>query len=181
MPDWPVNHNVPRWSNTAVLRLVDGWSAGSGNRRTSRVDGFTRTIAFRPPSVIQGAPSGPTITPWGAEPSPSSTSSTRPFSGSRCPSLPAFCAVYQTVPSDATATSCGCDPAGTSYSRTAAGADVAGGFVVVVPRFADSPSPSPDEHATASPSATTAAPRARVVMPGALRTSSGPPGTPRMR
>jgi hypothetical protein len=181
MPDWPVNHNVPRGSNTAVFRFVDGWSTGSGNRRTCRVDGSTRTIAFKPPSVIHGAPSGPTITPWGAEPSPRSTSSTRRFSGSRWPSLPAFCAVYQIVPSDATATSCGCDPEGTSYSCTAAGADLAGVLVVAVSRFADFPSPSPDEQATASPRATAATPRARVVMPGASRTSSGPPGTPRMR
>src|SRR6266540_3148761 len=67
MPDWPVNHSVPLRSNTAVLRFVDGRSSGSGKRRTSDVDGSTRTMAFRPPSVIHGAPSGPTMTPCGAE------------------------------------------------------------------------------------------------------------------
>ncbi len=72
-------------------------------------------------------------------------------------------------------------PGGTSYSCTAAGADVAGVFVVDVSRFAHLPSPSPDEHATASPSVTAAAPRKRFVMPGVSRTSSGPPGTPRTR
>ena len=40
---------------------------GSGNTRTSLVCGSTRTIAFWPPSVTHGAPSGPTITPCGAE------------------------------------------------------------------------------------------------------------------
>lgn len=32
------------------------------------VFGLTCTIAFKPPSVIQGAPSGPRITPCGADP-----------------------------------------------------------------------------------------------------------------
>ena len=43
---------------------------GRGKRRTFRVRGSTRTMALRPPSVIHGAPSGPTMTPCGAEPLP---------------------------------------------------------------------------------------------------------------
>src|SRR6266511_296975 len=161
MPDWPVNHSVPLRSNTAVLRFVDGRSSGSGKRRTSDVDGSTRTMAFRPPSVIHGAPSGPTMTPCGAEPSPSSISSMWPLVGSRWPSLPAFCAVYQTVPSAATATSCGCDPLGTSYSCSApVGAVVANPPVVSVPVLLFL-LPSPDEQATANPSTTAAAIAAR--------------------
>src|SRR6266511_52142 len=117
MPDWPVNHSVPLRSNTAVFRFVDGRSSGRGKRRTSDVDGSTRTMAFKPPSVIHGAPSGPTM--W-------------PLVGSRWPSLPAFWAVYQTVPSAATATSCGCDPLDTSYSCSAPTPDVAGASAPVV-------------------------------------------------
>ena len=41
-----------------------------------------------------------------------------PVSGSSRPSAPVSCAVYQTVPSAAGATSCGCEPAGTGNSRT---------------------------------------------------------------
>ena len=80
--------------------------------------GSTRTIAFSPPSVTHAAPSGPTITPCGAEPSPSGISVVCPVFGSSRPSLPVCWAVYQTVPSGATATSCGCVPAGTEYSCT---------------------------------------------------------------
>ena len=112
-----------------MLRLTAGRSAGRGKRCTALVVGSTRTIAFRPPSVIQGAPSGPTITPCGADPSPSGTSSVRPVSGSRRPNRPVACAVYQTVPSLAGATSWGWEPSGTGYScsRTAASAAAAEG------------------------------------------------------
>jgi hypothetical protein len=41
-----------------------------------------------------------------------------PVLGSSLPSLPVACAVYQTDPSGAGATSCGCVPGGTGYSRT---------------------------------------------------------------
>src|SRR5438128_809454 len=51
--------------------------------------GSTRTMAFSPPSVTHGAPSGPTITPRGAERSPNSTYLVFPVTGSRCPSAPA--------------------------------------------------------------------------------------------
>jgi hypothetical protein len=70
-------------------------------------------MAFSPLSVIQGAPSGPTITPCGAEPGPNATSRTSPVPGSSQPSSPLPWAVYQTPPSAAGATSCGADPAGT--------------------------------------------------------------------
>ena len=71
-------------------------SSGSGNRRTFRVRGSTRTMALRPPSVIHGAPSGPTMTPCGAEPLPRRVSRDFPVSGSSQPSWPVCCAVYQT-------------------------------------------------------------------------------------
>src|SRR3954447_16343191 len=64
-PPWPVNHSRPPRSKVAVLRFTSGRFAGSGNRRTRSVRGSTRTIAFSPPSVTHGAPSGPTITPCG--------------------------------------------------------------------------------------------------------------------
>ena len=80
--------------------------------------GSTRTIALSPPSVTHAAPSGPTMTPCGAEPSPSGISVVCPVFGSSRPSLPVCWAVYQTVPSGAAATSCGCVPAGTGYSWT---------------------------------------------------------------
>ena len=65
MPLWPVNHSVPFLSKVAVFRLANGDSpSGNGNVFTSSVVGSTLTMAFRPPSVIHGAPSGPTITPW---------------------------------------------------------------------------------------------------------------------
>src|SRR6266540_7040584 len=170
MPDWPVNHSVPLRSNTAVFRFVDGRSSGRGKRRTSDVDGSTRTMAFKPPSVIHGAPSGSTMTPCGAEPSPSSTSSMWPLVGSRWPSLPAFWAVYQTVPSAATATSCGCDPLGTSYSCSAPTPDVAGASAPVVDGLVVLPSPFPDEHATAAPITTAAAITARWFIEAPTRT-----------
>ena len=68
MPLCPVNQRMPWRSKVAVFRLASGDDAGSGKRRTRRVFGSTRTIAFSPPSVIHGAPSGPTMTPCGAEP-----------------------------------------------------------------------------------------------------------------
>ena len=123
---------MPVGSKTAVLRFAPGRSAGSGKTRTSSVAASTRTIAFRPPSVIQAAPSGPVMTPCGAEPAPSGISRTSPVAGSRWPRRPSCWPVYQTPPSAAGATSCGWEPAGTSNSRissvTASGAalEVAG-------------------------------------------------------
>src|SRR6185437_13843921 len=75
-----------------------------------------------PPSVTQGAPSGPTITPCGAEPAPSAICSTRPLATSSRPSAPCPCAVYQTGPPGfgSGATSCGRAPFGTSKVRTSA-------------------------------------------------------------
>ncbi len=87
-PDCPVNQIRPLRSNAAVLRFAPAASAGSGHTFTARVSGSTRTIAFSPLSVIHGAPSGPTITPCGAERAPSFTSTTRPVAGSRMPSVP---------------------------------------------------------------------------------------------
>ena len=43
-----------------------------------------------------------------------------PVFGSSMPSAPCDCAVYQTVPSGAGATSCGCAPCGTSKVLTCA-------------------------------------------------------------
>ncbi len=120
MPDWPVNQRTPSPSNAAVLRFASGWLAGSSNTSTSSVAGSTRTIAFRPPSVIHGAPSGPTITPCGAEPAPRSISRISPVCGSRWPSVPLCWPVYQTPPSTAGATSCGWLPAVTGYSTSSA-------------------------------------------------------------
>src|SRR4051812_41351104 len=118
MPFWPVNQRMPRVSNAAVLRLAFGRLAGSGKRLTSEVVGSTRRMAFRPPSVTHAAPSGPTITPCGAEPLPSLIWRVSPVAGLSLPSSPLRCAVYQTVPSGAGATSCGPEPAGTAYSCT---------------------------------------------------------------
>ena len=52
------------------------------------VAGSKRTIAFCPPSVIQAARSGPTMTPCGAESGPSGICSSLPVFGSRMPSAP---------------------------------------------------------------------------------------------
>ena len=71
IPVWPVNQRMPSVSKTAVFRLAPGRSRGSGKVVTSSVSASTRTIAFRPPSVIQALPSGPVMTPCGADPAPS--------------------------------------------------------------------------------------------------------------
>ncbi len=65
-----MNHKTPVLSNVAVFRLAYTLSGGKEKILISFIEGFTRTIAFSPPSVIHGAPSGPTITPWGADPLP---------------------------------------------------------------------------------------------------------------
>jgi hypothetical protein len=65
--------------------------------------------------VIQAAPSGPVITPCGADPGPSGTSRTLPLRGSRWPRVPLPWPVYQTPPSTAGETSWGWAPAGTAY------------------------------------------------------------------
>ena len=67
------NNRIYRWSDgskAAVFKLVYPISAGSGKTLTSSVSGSTRTMALSPLSVIQGAPSGPTITPCGEDPDP---------------------------------------------------------------------------------------------------------------
>src|SRR5688572_12166249 len=117
-PDWPVNHSVPDVSKTAVLRFTSGRSAGRSNARTSSVSPSTRTIALRPPSVIHAASSGPVITPCGADPDPNGISRMSSVAGSKWPSTPLCCPVYQTPPSAAGATSWGCEPAGTANSRS---------------------------------------------------------------
>src|SRR2546428_4289857 len=73
-------------------------------------------MACSPPSVIHGAQSGPTITPCGADPVPSSIAFVVPVLGSSQPSSPESCAVYQTPPSRAGATSCGPWPGGNGNS-----------------------------------------------------------------
>ena len=113
-----MNHNVPARSKTAVFRLAFGRPDGRGNDRIWSVAGSTRTIASRPLSVIQAAPSGPVMTPCGDEPAPSGISRMVPVAGSRWPRTPTCWPVYQTPPSAAGETSWGCVPAGTSYSRS---------------------------------------------------------------
>ena len=49
--------------------------------------------------MIQAFPSGPVMTPWGADPAPSLIVRTAPVAGSRCPSVPSRWPVYQTPPS----------------------------------------------------------------------------------
>src|SRR5262249_28687296 len=63
-------------------------SAGSGHTLTCLVAGSTRTMAFWPPSVNQGAPSGPTITPCGADFLPSEIRSISPLAGFSRPAMP---------------------------------------------------------------------------------------------
>src|SRR5581483_4548518 len=119
MPLWPVNQRMALPSKVAVFRFAARRLAGSGKRWISLVTGSTRTIAFRPPSVIQGAPSGPAMTPCGAERWPSALSGIQrdsPVIGSSQPSAPPACAVYQTPPSAAGATSCGPAPSGSGNS-----------------------------------------------------------------
>src|SRR5215213_1379511 len=123
---------MPLLSKAAVFKLAAGRPGGSGNRWTSLVKGSTRTMAFRPPSVIQGAPSGPTITPCGAERSPARPRATwrvSPVAGLSQPSEPLAWAVYQTPPSTAGARSCGPDPRGTGNSLTSSLAGAAAGCV----------------------------------------------------
>ena len=134
MPFCPVNQRIPRLSNVAVLRFALPIEGGSRKPRKAVVPGSTRTIALSPPSVTHAAPSGPTMTPCGADPSPSGISVVPPVAGSSRPSLPVAWAVYQTVPSGAGATSCGCEPAGTVYSCTrGATAEVEAGRRSVAP------------------------------------------------
>ena len=74
-------------------------------------------MALSPPSVTQAAPSGPTMTPCGAEPSPSGISVVFPVCGIEPAELACSLRRVPTVPSLAGATSCGWEPAGTEYSR----------------------------------------------------------------
>src|SRR5215204_7223085 len=109
IPFCPVNHTTPSGSIVAVLRLA--FAPASGQTANSRVSASTRTMAFNPVSVTHAAPSGPTMTPCGEEPSPSGIVSIAPDTGSSSPSDPACWAVYQMCqPSAAGATSCGCSP-----------------------------------------------------------------------
>jgi hypothetical protein len=82
-------------------------SSGSFQTLISSVFGSKRTIAFWPPSVSQAAPSGPWMTPCGADFGPSFTSRDCPVFGSKMPIAPCFWAAYQILPSGAGATSCG--------------------------------------------------------------------------
>src|SRR5205823_8179437 len=107
MPLCPVDQRTPPRSNVAVLRFAPGLFLGNGKTLISCVDGSTRKMAFSPPSVIQGAPSGPTMTPCGWDLSPSLIRRTFPVAGSRRPNSPDRWATYDTDPSDAGATSCG--------------------------------------------------------------------------
>src|SRR3954447_4569190 len=79
-------------------------------------------MALRPPSVSQAAPSGPWMTPCGAEPLPSGTCRTAPVAGSMTPSAPEPCAEYQILPSGAGATSWGPAPSGSWKTFTSSAA-----------------------------------------------------------
>src|SRR6185312_893441 len=111
---------MPLRSKVAVFKFALSNSVGSGKTLTACVIGSTRTIAFSPPSVTHAARSGPTITPCGAESPPSDICTVFFVFGSSSPSAPCDCAVYQTPPSGAGATSCGCAPEGTAKYRTSA-------------------------------------------------------------
>jgi hypothetical protein len=107
--------------------------------------------------VTQGAPSGPTITPWGADPSPSGISRLSPVAGSRRPSRPDPWAVYQTErPSAAGATSWGRLPAGTGYSCTRRPAGAAPAALVDLARPGGSAPGSEDRSHPATTTVTTA-------------------------
>ena len=86
-PVWPVNQSVPVAVEGGGVQVGAGRSPAAGRRRPPPCRGSTRTMAFRPPSVIHGAPSGPTITPCGAEPAPSGISRSRRVAGSSQPSV----------------------------------------------------------------------------------------------
>ena len=132
-PCWPVNHSSPPASKVAVFKLALGRPDGNWYTVTCSVAGSTLTMASSPPSVTQGAPSGPTITPWGRDPGPSPIWCVPPVAGSRRPSSPDPWAVYQTPPSGAGATSWGRDPAGTGYETISSrDAGIGAGRVVVV-------------------------------------------------
>jgi len=89
MPLCPVNQMRPLPSKAAVLRLAyDVLPEGSGHVLIALLAGSTRTMAFWPPSVNHGAPSGPTMTPCGAEFVPSAMRSTAPLVGFSFPAMP---------------------------------------------------------------------------------------------
>src|SRR4026209_2540720 len=107
MPPCPVNQRIPILSKLAVFRFTLPEFSGNGNTVTFLVIGSTLTIALSPPSVIQGNPCGPTITPCGAEPCPNPICSVLPEIGSSRPNSPDLCAVYHIDPFIPGATSCG--------------------------------------------------------------------------
>ena len=110
----PREHKIPCVSKTAVLRFAFGLSAGSGKTDTSSVSGSTRTIALSPLSVIHAAPSGPVITPCGADPALEGcrASPRSPDRAIRVSPSPARYTKRRRPP--LAPTSCGCEPAGTS-------------------------------------------------------------------
>ena len=106
-PPAPVNQSTPRGVERGRVR-VRARHAAPGTRSTASVRRSTRTIAFRPWSVIHAFPSASAITPCGAAPAPSGISCAAPVARSSRPAAPRNCAVYQTVPSPAGQMSCGC-------------------------------------------------------------------------
>ena len=59
MPLCPVNQRMPVRREDGGVEVGAAPVVGQRARRDLRVAGSTRTIAFRPPSVIHAAPSGP--------------------------------------------------------------------------------------------------------------------------
>ena len=100
----PVDPALPGEPEDAAAverRRVEVRVAARGGQRErvdverARVDAHDRV---QPAVGDPRAPSGPTITPCGAEPSPSGTCVVLPVAGSSRPSSPECCAVYQTRP-----------------------------------------------------------------------------------
>ena len=103
------------------------------------------------------------MTPCGAEPGPSDVVPMAPLAGSSQPSSPVAWAVNQMPPSAAGATSWGCEPAGTAYSRKVIATDGVGvgtaetrsvrlslsRSVVDAPGETDGPSSGAEAHAAA--------------------------------
>ena len=112
-----------------VGRRARGGQGELADLRSRRVDPDDRVqAAISDPRCVVGADDDPV----GREPAPRAISTTWPLDGSSRPSLPEPCAVYQTLPSAATATSWGWEPAGTSYSCTRGGVGAGARVVDVV-------------------------------------------------
>ena len=117
-PLWPVNQRTPRRSNVAVFRFADAPARGkriAPDPPRPRVDAHDRVqAAVRDPRCAVRPDDDAVRRGAGSKPHVPHAPSLRVGQ----PSSPEPCAVYQTPPSRAGATSCGREPAGTGYSRT---------------------------------------------------------------